>query len=249
MRKLIIKFFIALFLFTILAESYLWVFGYNQYISKLFEWIKNSSNGHIVLIVAIGLIALKIGALLGSLSKKKIKKNKLTLEKEHVMYSDEYERRYFRNWLNEYGAALILPMIALGILAGGIYLYATSEETKRMLEQATIDNKETVQNIEKVENNIISDNSNVVVVDGEVYPSEKAGVREACEIEFLRDNSEYRKDKYTTICFREKFGWGYSDFCQCTIIEGLSEELKIEAKTWKIKDFDMFRKDEVVYLK
>jgi len=36
----------------------------------------------------------------------------------------------FRNWINKYGSSVILPIIALAILAGGIYLY-TSQQSKQ----------------------------------------------------------------------------------------------------------------------
>ena len=36
--------------------------------------------------------------------------------------------RGFRGWLNRYGSSVVLPIIALLILAGGIYLYANQKE-------------------------------------------------------------------------------------------------------------------------
>jgi hypothetical protein len=50
----------------------------------------------------------------------------------------------FRGWINKYGSSVILPIIALAILAGGIYLYANQKS-----EQANLFPEENLASIQE----------------------------------------------------------------------------------------------------
>ncbi len=58
----------------------------------------------------------------------------------------DQQKGRFREWINRYGSSVILPVVALLILAGGIYLYATQkqqQDSKFSLENAPTNIEET----------------------------------------------------------------------------------------------------------
>jgi len=86
--------------------------------------------------------------------------------------NDQKER--FRGWINKYGSSVILPIIALAILAGGIYLYTNQKneqtsllpkdnlDSEQEISQDSQDSPETIETIENIipqgrkqDNNII----------------------------------------------------------------------------------------------
>jgi len=235
MRKIIIKFFIALFLFTALAELYFWVFGYNQYTSKLFEWIKNSSNGHIVLIIAIGLIALKIGVVLGSLSKKKLKIRKAEagiVTSDRIFQEEHYD---FGRWFIKYGSSIILPMIALGILAGGIYLFINQDVSSYSMDECLINGYNWYDEGCKIkEQEILIEDEILIEIDAEKI---KEGIDEKKEINYsnIEKNcinairAKYYP-KYENIYDAYGYNIGCSDegidsgICECVIFKHNGEE-------------------------
>ncbi|MBU4082461.1 hypothetical protein KKB98_00730 [Patescibacteria group bacterium] len=53
----------------------------------------------------------------------------------------------FREWLNRYGSSVILPVVALLILAGGIYLYANQKSEPAIIQEEV--NQEEVVDLEE----------------------------------------------------------------------------------------------------
>jgi len=58
--------------------------------------------------------------------------------------NQDSEKNGFRNWISRYGSSVILPIIALVILAGGIYLY-----TNQKSEQASLFSDENLATIQE----------------------------------------------------------------------------------------------------
>ena len=81
----------------------------------------------------------------------------------------------FRNWLSKYGSSVILPLIAVLILAGGIYLYATKKTQETPLTQEEIPLQITGGISE------LTENKETAVPAEEVKPAEEIKKAEALE--------------------------------------------------------------------
>lgn len=70
------------------------------------------------------------------------------------------EKGKFKKWINKYGSSVILPIIALLILAGGIYLYANQkgDDVTSLLENNTANIQENMN---------ISENKNMAISKGQ----------------------------------------------------------------------------------
>ena len=56
-----------------------------------------------------------------------------------------------REWLDKYLGPVILPFIALAILAGGIYLYASKAEQEKEQEMTEVNTENVVVEVEEME--------------------------------------------------------------------------------------------------
>ena len=79
------------------------------------------------------------------------------------------EPKGFRKWIDKYGSSVILPIIALLILAGGIYLYASQKggEPILSLEEGTADIRQEVLGLAE-ESDVLGEQSPTDIVKQEI---------------------------------------------------------------------------------